>query len=155
MTQNRWYRGTWDPGHDISPKQTDFATSLRVPFLTSPYPGRNYVAGIIVDDGDVWRGEVPTDEEVEVVAGIRQAYQDYFFPTPNAFRAEMEAFAPYDVDGTAVAIYFIKKADGSWAYRRGTWRDGYTFRPGYDETPMTLAEVIDRADLHWERLPRL
>lgn len=147
---NRWYRTTWDPGTDISPAQTEFATAQRVPFLSSPYPRRGYISGIVVDD-TLWHGIVPTNEEVEVVAGVIRSYLDYFFPKPNAFRQEMEEFAPYDVDNGAVAFYFIKKPDGSWAYRRHTWQDSYTFRPGYDETPLTLAEVIERGDLRWRR----
>lgn len=149
--RNRWYTGRpWEPGLDISPHQTEFATALRVPFLTSPYPTWNYVTGIVVSD-DLWRGVVPTDEEVEVVAAARQSYQDYFFSEPNTFRAEMEAFAPYDVDGSAVGFYFIKKVDESWAYRRRTWSQGPTFVPDFRDAPMTLAEVIEHGGLHWER----
>ena len=146
MTDNRFFRGTWEQDGDISPLQTEFATANRIPFLTSPYPRWCYVTGIIVED-HLYRGEIPTDEEVGVIAEVRKSYQDYFFPEPNAFRAEMERFAPYDIDGGAAGFYFIKKRDGNWAYRRSTWTQGRLFVPSFDETPMTLAEVIDSGSL--------
>lgn len=152
--QNRWYKGTWEPRTDISPHQTDFATKLRVPFLATPYPSRDYRFGIIVGFDD-WplRGEIPTNEEVEVIASVRNAYTDYFFPEPNAFRTEMEGFAPYDIEGGHPCRYFIKRADGGWAFRVNTWSRGPEFVPWVTEPAMTLAEIIDLADLHYERLP--
>ena len=145
---NRWFTGRpWEP-EDISPHQTEFATSLRVPFLNSIYPRWNFITGIAVDD--LYNGIAPTDEEVEVVSELVKSYKDYFFGQ-NAFRMEMEAFAPYDLDGGAIGFYFIKHADETWSYRRSSWRDGYPFRPGYDEPKMTLQEVIERGDLRWQR----
>ncbi len=89
---NRWFTGRpWEP-EDISPHQTEFATSLRVPFLNSIYPRWNFITGIAVDD--LYNGIAPTDEEVEVVSELVKSYKDYFFGQ-NAFRMEMEAFAPY------------------------------------------------------------
>ena len=155
--RNRWYTGRpWTPGYDISRHQTEFATNLRIPFLTTPFPRRDYRFGVVVntDDNALWRGEVPTDEEVEVIANVRNAYTDYFFSETNAFRAEMEAFAPYDVEGGKPCYYFVKNVDGSWAYRRSQWNEGPYFRPSYPETTMTLAEVIELAELHYERLER-
>ncbi len=55
------------------------------------------------------------------------------------------------LDGGAIGFYFIKHADETWSYRRSSWRDGYPFRPGYDEPKMTLQEVIERGDLRWQR----
>ena len=157
---NRWYTGKpWEPGFDISRHQTEFATSVRIPFLTDPHPSRSYRFGIIVNtDNDalpLWRGEVPTDQEVEAVASIRNAYVDYWFPEPNAFRAEMEAFAPYDIEGGKPCYYVLKRADGSWAYHRSQWTDS-RFLPTVEEPSMTLTELIDRfEDLQWELLERL
>jgi hypothetical protein len=146
---NPWFHGTWEPGHDISPQQTEFATALRVPFLTSPYPGRRYTTGIVIDDS-LWHGIVPTDEEVEVVARVLTSYQDYFFPKPNRFRSAMEEFAPYDIDGGAVRFYFIKRPDGTWAFRRNSWGDR-VFWPELHEEPKTLEEVISLGSLRWGR----
>jgi len=159
MTENgnRWYRGKlWIPGFDISRHQTEFATGLRVPFLTDPYPDRDYRFGIVVntDDNAIWRGEVPTNEEVQVIADVRNAYVNYMFSEPNALRTEMEAFCPYDIEGGKPCYYFIKRGNGSWAYRCSKWRS-HDFVPELRGTPMTLAEVIDRADLHYERRKRI
>lgn len=150
MPNNRWFNGTWDPGTDISPHQTDLATQLRVPLLTSAHPKYFYVTGIIVDDW-LWHGEVPTDEEVEVIGAIRKDYQDYFFPEPNHFRTQMEAFAPYDIDGGANGFLFLKRGDDNWAYNRRTWSSGPSLVPSYDQPPMTLEEVIDAGRLRLER----
>jgi len=149
----QWYRGTWDAGNDISPDQTEFATSLRVPFLTTPFPTQRYVSGIIVDE-QLWRGIVPTDEEVETVSSILSSYLDYFFPAPNPYCDEMQQFAPYDIDNGAVPFYFIKYPDGTWAYRRHSWTGTHLFMPAQSEGPMTLDEVIDHGRLRWApRIP--
>jgi hypothetical protein len=153
VTNNRWYSSVpWEAGYDISADQTEFATSLRIPFLTSPYPSRDYRFGIVVntDDNALWRGEVPTDEEVTVIAAVRNSYTDYFFPMTNVFRREMEAYAPYDIEGGKPGHYFIKRADGSWAYRRSQWSSGPEFVPDIRDTPATLAEIIDRAELRFQ-----
>lgn len=142
---NRWFRGTWDPGFDISPEQSEFATENRVPFLTSPYPRRNYHVGIVVDDQlQLGRGLVPTDEEVLAVAEFGKARLDFWFAKPNRYREEMEGFAPYDID-TSPAIYFMKYANGGWGYRIGTWT-GPEFLPSWQEAPATIQEVIKRAN---------
>ena len=147
---NQWFRREFDPTHDISPLQTEFAMAHRVPFLISAYPHYNFVTGIVVEN-EIWGGVLPTEEEVALVGEILASYQDFFFPRPNHFRVAMEEFAPYDIDGGAVGFYFVKKQDGTWAYRRSTWRDGATFRPSFDERQLSLEEVIERGHLRWMR----
>jgi hypothetical protein len=138
---NRWYVGTWDPGSDISPEQTTFATANRVPFLTSPHPSRNYLIGIVVDDL-VRNSPLPTAKEVIVVAKYAKARLDFWFPKPNRYREEMEAFAPYDID-TAPGVRFMKYANGGWGYRITTW-NGPEFLPSWQEPPVTIQAVIER-----------
>jgi len=155
MRDNRWYRRTWEPGFDLSRHQTEFATALRIPFLTDPFPYEYYRFGIVVntDENALWRGEVPTDEEGRGRCGIRNAYFDYLFPQPDAFRVEMEAFAPYDIESGKPCHYFIKRSDGSWAYRRSQWTGAPDFLPELGDAPMTLAELIEHhSDLQWERV---
>ena len=141
----RWYKGTWEPGIDVSPEQTEFATANRVLFVTTPYPRNKYVGGIVVSDEDLlWRGQIPTEEEVTLVAEFIRARIDKWFPKPNRYREEMEQYAPYDID-TAPSVYFIKYPHGGWGYRVSTWR-GMEFLPNHHDPAMTLEKVIDRAN---------
>lgn len=133
---------TWGPGTDISPAQTDFATSMRIPFLTSAHPRWPYITGIVV--GDHWpnQGSVPTEAEVRQVAEWVNRYSDRCYGN-SGFRDDMRIFAPYDVDGTARSVYFIKHPNGGWAYRERTWTN-IPWAPSPREAVMTLEEVIDR-----------
>jgi len=144
---NRWYRGTWEPGTDISPEQTEFATAHRVPFLTSPHPDRKYIVGVVIGDEPFYAGMVPTEEEILVVADFTKNLLDYWFPKPNAYRDEMEHFAPYDID-TAPSRYFIKYRHGGWGYRWGQWSSPL-FIPSKSEAPETLQQAIERYRKHY------
>lgn len=65
-----YYRRTWDDvAGDLSSNQTDHATALRVPLLTSGSPEWNFVTGIVVvNDGGADRGIMSTDDQVDQVA---------------------------------------------------------------------------------------
>lgn len=58
--------GTYHPGDNITAEQTELATILRVPLLTTAYPSWHYITGIVVNEGDdvtgrgdraQWRGQ--------------------------------------------------------------------------------------------------
>jgi len=126
---------------DISPAQTELATSLRVPFVTNPYPRWFYVTAVVVSD-DLWRGLVPTDDEVRMVSSFAEEYREHWY---NAtWKAKMARFAPYDIDGGAVGTYFIKHANGGWGYRKHTWQYGPQFVPQHGDDPQPLPKVLDR-----------
>lgn len=139
---------------DISPHQTELATSLRVPFIRNPWPRWFYVTAIFVDPGSPpgWHGELPTDNEVRMVASYNDCYRDYWYC--DSYKAKMREFAPYDIDGGAVGRYLVKYPDGGgWAYRKHTWQYGHTFVPASpflagvlaEETvaPLTLEQALD------------
>jgi hypothetical protein len=129
---------TWDPGSDLSPHQTELATSLRVPILTSPHPRWHYVVGIVVDP--LWFGTVPSDAEVRAIASFADEYrQRWYNPT---WVARMARFAPFDIDGGANSTWFFRYEHGGWAYQKRTWRHGA--RPRLQDEPMNLTAVMDR-----------
>ena len=133
----------WDPGTDISPLQTVFATKLRVPFLTSAHPRWRYITGIVVGDNWPNQGAVPIEAEIRLVAQWLKRFCDRCYGD-NGFRRDMREFAPFDVDGGARSAYFIKHPHGGWAYREYTWMSGRYWAPSPRETAMTLEEVIAR-----------
>lgn len=119
---DEYYRRTWEPENDISPKQTEFATALRVPILTSEYPRWNYITGIVVRDEQFHEvGIMPTEDEIAQVGAHLESYCEYY---RQSFRDAMKALAPYDIDGGANLGYYMKRPDGGWCYRKRTWRYG-------------------------------
>jgi hypothetical protein len=134
----------YTPGDDISPEQTELATSLRVPFITTPYPRWFYVTAVVVsDDKYLWRGLVPTEDEVRMVASFNEAYREYWYR--DSFKEHMARNAPYDIDGGAVGRYLIKHENGGWGYRKHTWEYGPQFVPEWNAAPEPLEAVLDRA----------
>ena len=138
-----YFRGIWDPSHDISPRQSKAATEYRVPFLTSLHPSRKYLTGIIVDD-PLHGGLVPKHREILAVAAFVKAHLDHWFPKPNRYRDEMERFAPFDIHN-ATSTYFIKYAEGSWGYHLSTWPDSAVL-PHHGARDETIDQVIVRAN---------
>jgi hypothetical protein len=113
-TFDEYYRRTWvDNDGDISPAQTEFATSLRIPFLSSANPRWNHITGIVVCDNILDHGIVPTEDEVAVVAAHLVEYRNHWFN--QSFQRAMAHFAPYDIDGGANLGYYMKRPDGRWA----------------------------------------
>lgn len=125
---------------DISPKQTDLATELRVPFIGSPYPRWFYVTAVVVSD-DLWFGHEPSEAEVKAIASFNDHYREHWYN--ERWKARMRDFAPYDIDGGAVGRYLIKHRNGGWGYRRHTWQYGPTFAPKQDAEPQSLIAVLD------------
>lgn len=134
----------YEPSEDISPKQTELATSLRVPFITNPYPRWFYVTAVVVsDDPYLWRGEQPTEDEVRMVASFADEYREYWYR--DSYKQTMRDLAPYDIDGGAAGRYLVKHRNGGWGYRIHTWQYGPQFVPEWwDADPEPLEAVLDR-----------
>uniref|UniRef100_UPI003F4955B4 hypothetical protein n=1 Tax=Pseudonocardia sp. CA-138482 TaxID=3240023 RepID=UPI003F4955B4 len=131
----------YDP-EDISPRQIELATRLRVPFITTPYPSWNYVIAIVVSSPPhLWHGLVPTEDEVRVVAAYNDQYREYWYDA--WWKQRMSDFAPYDIHGGTIGRYLIKRPDGGWAYRRRSWRYEPEFMPEWDAEPLPLGPVLD------------
>ena len=128
---------------DVSPKQTELATSLRVPFITTPYPRWFYVTAVVVSNEKyLWQGLVPTEDEVRMVASFNEQYREHWYR--DSFKEHMARNAPYDIDGGAVGRYLIKHANGGWGYRRHTWEYGPCFVPEWNVEPQPLEYALDR-----------
>lgn len=140
-------RRTWtDSDHDISAEQTELATSLRVPILTSEYPRWNYITGIVVRSGEhvSWPSIMPTEDEIREVGAHLESYCEYY---NQGFRNAMRDFAPYDIDGGANLGYYMKRPDGGWCYRKCTWQAGPHWWPASDV--MTLTDVLAHNFTGW------
>ncbi|WP_142304852.1 hypothetical protein [Mycobacterium avium] len=119
---DEYYRRTWEGHSDISPRQTGFATAVRVPLLASANPQWNYITGIVVCDGIVDHGVMPTDDEIAQVGAYLVEYRDRWLN--KSFQNAMAHFAPYDIDGGANGGFYLKRPDGHWVYRKRTWTEG-------------------------------
>ncbi len=150
---DEYTRRTWvDTDGDISSKQTEHATSLRIPFLTSGSPRWNYITGIVVEQNILDMGTVPTESEVEQVAAWLQRYNRYYNPQ---FLATMRDFAPFDIDGAANLGYLMKRGDDDWYYVKRSWNHGWWPLPHKpDREPMALTAILTRCFDGWPWLER-
>lgn len=141
-----YYRRTWDGQADISPQQTEYATSLRVPLLASAYPQWNYITGIVVCEGIVDHGIMPTEDEITEVGAYLVAYRDKWLR--QSFQDAMAQLAPYDIDDGANAGFYMKRPDGHWVYRKLTWTQGKRWWDyGDGSLSMCIAHNEGRAEL--------
>lgn len=134
-------RRIWKPS-DISAEQTERATSLRIPFLSTSSPEWAYITGIVVGGSWIDNGVVPTEAEVEAIAGHLEDYCVRWYRA--SFREAMREFAPYDIEGAANLGYYMKRPGGGWCYRKKTWDRGPRWLPMADDPAATVEEVIDR-----------
>lgn len=133
----------------------EFAESLRIPLIHSPYPRWYYITAVVVAPEETisgWRGVRPTDGELRVVASYHEEYLTYWYRP--GYLAKMRE-RPFDLDGGANGRYLIKYAHGGWAYRHASWRMGPCFTPGPRDEPMGLVAVLDQekslSSERWER----
>lgn len=145
----------WAPT-DISPHQTELATSLRIPFLVNSSLLWQYVTGFIVNpEADptgpdlLDAGMVPDEDDVRLLAQYQDAYRERWYCEGHKIR--MARFAPYDIDGSANFGFFKKREDG-WVYRKKTWDRGPHWVGVVNGEPSalhtgapTLEELIERA----------
>lgn len=144
---------SWE-GTDLSPLQSELATSLRVPLLATSNPSWPYITGIVVGGIYCWStegfggGVLPTDDEICMVGSFLEHYCDYWYR--GNFLAEMREKAPYDLDDGANLAYLIKRPDGGWGYRKKTWRwDTSPHWWGQGEQPVSLLPVLDQIHTLW------
>lgn len=143
---DEYYRRTWeDTDGDISPYQTELATSLRIPILTSSMPRWHYITGIVVCDNIINHGIMPDEDEIRAVAEQLRKYNLWY---RKAFLDAMRNFAPFDIDGGANLGYYLKRPDGWWTYRKRTW-DSPRFSKKFGE----LDEVLDNNFSGWSGIP--
>lgn len=135
-------RRQWTPEDDISPEQTEYATSLRIPLLATSQPRWFYITGIVVGDTLLEEGVMPDENELAAIAERLEEYCSHWYL--QSFREAMMGFAPYDIDGGANLAYFIKHCNGGWAYRKRTWCIGPYWMPQRDDPPLSLQQVLDR-----------
>ena len=134
------YRRTKYEPTDISEHQTELATSLRIPFVNSPYPRWFYVVAIVTDRV-LYETDIPTEHEVRMVASFCDEYRDHWYY--DSFKKCMADMAPYDIDGGANCAYFIKYQSGGWGYRKRTWERGPDFVPTFRDEPKSLPDLLD------------
>lgn len=147
-TRRKWV----DTDHDISDKQTEHATALRIPFLTSSHPRWNYITGIVVERNNIDIGTVPSEAEVEQVGAWLQRYNRYY---NQQFLDAMRAFAPFDIDGGANLGYLMKRGEDDWFYRKRSWRHGWRPLPHAAESqPMSLTAILERCFDGWPFIER-
>lgn len=118
----------------------DFAESLRLPLVTSPYPRWHFITAVVVGE-DLWQAVRPTDDELRVVASFHDEYVAYWYQESGFKKLMMER--PFDVDGGANGRILMKRADGDWAFRRRSWV-GMEFVPAWNAEPQSLTWVLDK-----------
>lgn len=150
---DEYYDRTWSSRGDISEHQTEFATSLRIPILNVSLSGAhwNYITGIYVGEDILDHGVMPTEREIIQVAAQLSSYNQYY---RSSFRAAMEHFAPYDIDGGANLGYYMKRPDGGWCYRKRTWRSGWWPRED-KRVVLPLSHVLARNFVEWPHLRKV
>lgn len=150
---DEYTRRSWvDTDGDISDKQTEHATGLRIPFLTSSHPRWNYITGIVVEQNILDCGTVPTEAEVEEIAGWLARYNRYY---NQRFLATMREFAPYDIDGAANLGYLMKRGDDDWFYVKRSWQHGWWPLPHKQgQEPWSLTAILKKSFDGWPWLER-
>lgn len=151
MMFDEYYRRTWeDTAGDISEHQSELASSLRVPILSTAYPRWNFITGVVVCEQQYRdHGIMPTDDEIRLLGAHLAEYNKYYL---QAFIDAMKHFAPYDIDGGANLGYYMKRPDGGWCYRKRTWDGGWW--PGYSHNEnviLPLSHVLVRNFNGWSK----
>lgn len=132
-------------GYDYAPYAEDIASDneltkqLRVPIVSNPYPRWRYLTAVVV--GDLYAGQMPTDHELRQIASYTAEYIEHWYN--EGYKKKLRE-RPYDVDGGANGVVFIKRADGGWGYRRRSWISGPQFVPTWQDEPTDLITVMDQ-----------
>lgn len=150
MTTSGVPAGRDDGGRRLWPYSEDGAqpdepaNRYRFPLISNPYPRWRYVTAVVVSD-ELWIGQRPTDEELEIVASFHEEYCSRWYGPPHTgWRGRDLDKRPFDIDGGAVGRFLIKHANGGWGYRAHTWRYGPEFVPEWTDEPTGLVAVLDR-----------
>lgn len=132
-------------------ERDEFAESLRLPLIDSPYPRWCYITAVVVSSNPyLWQGIRPSDDELRAVASFHQEYVDHWYR--DSWKVRMRE-RPFDIDGGANGRYLIKYPHGGWACKLATWRHGPV--PAQRDEPQSLMAVLARAHsiipARWER----
>lgn len=104
-------------------RRDDPLTALRIPVVGSYYPSWCYIAALCIDTSELqaWGGQRPTDAESAMLASFIQEYIHHWYN--DSFKAKL-AERPFDIDGGANGVTFVKHGPDDWGYRRRTWDRG-------------------------------
>lgn len=129
--------------------RNDPLTKLRIPVVATSHPEWNYIVAFVTVDPSPYSwgsAERPTDLEAQQLASFLRYYIDTWYNESYKLRL---AERPFDIDGGANGMTFIKYAAGDWGYRRRTWNIGPLFVPQTPEFaerpigPLTLPALFD------------
>lgn len=136
MSNNDW------PFAEDGVKRDEFAESLRLPIIHNPYPRWCYITAVMVGEYPWDKTSVrPTDDELRAIASFHQEYLNHWY---NKRWLNRMAQKPFDLDGSANMVIFLKRPDGGFAYRKGSWNRGPEFVPERNAEPAGLVQVMDR-----------
>jgi hypothetical protein len=137
-------------GWPFDADQHDPLASLRIPVVTSPYPGWKYEVCVVITDDDLWGPTLRPDEsEVRQIVAYTGYRMDYY---NEGWKAKMRR-RPLDVDGSTNTVVLLKRAEGNWCYRRCSWTMGPLLVPPRDHEPMTLEQLLDHIHLYGNDKP--
>lgn len=88
----------------------------------------------------------PTPQEVDQLAVYLEKHMRYY---NAAYRAKVEAQAPFDLDGTVNTHTFRKHPEHGWQYNVMTWRYGPTWfptPPWHKPSYTTLEALLDKVN---------
>lgn len=136
---------------DLSPYAEDgvrehrLSLEMRVPIINTHNPRWNYITAIAVRPYPAKPDLDPTDDEIRVVGSFHEQYCSYWYGPPHTgYRGRAMDKRPFDIDGGANGVVFVKYFHGGWGYRRRSWTRGPSFVPSWPAEPMPLAQVMDR-----------
>lgn len=127
--------------------QDDPLTAHRIP-IVGEYSRWMYI--VWFDDTSPVR---PDDRETALLNSFLTEYIEHWYTA--SYKAQLRT-RPFDIDGGANGVGFIKYAEGSWGYRRRSW--GHSYRPVAMRTytrdgqferqpvdnPLALADLMDQ-----------
>jgi hypothetical protein len=143
-------------------KRDDLLTALRIPVLSAPYPGWQYVVALFINDGGPYGPALRPDgdEVAQIVAYLKYRMQPYELPKGHRNRRDVAQAAawrrrPLDTFEAANTVTLQKRSDGSWCYRRYSWRNSAPMAPAPGgehldlERLLDMIEGSDEAAQHW------
>jgi hypothetical protein len=116
----------------------------RIPVIPDLHPRHQYEVALCIGAPDAphpfYRGQEPTDEEVELIVAALEYRMDWY---NDGWRQKMHRY-PLDTDSGTNTVVLVKLGPDDWAYRRRTWQSGPIIWPRRDD-PLPLRGVLDHA----------
>ena len=132
--------------------RNDPLAALRIPVVSSPYPGWKYEVALVITDDDLWGPALrPAETEVRQIVAYIEYRMEYY---NEGWRAKMRR-KPLDVDSGTNTVTLMKRGDDDWCYRRWTWQTGPLMVPSrYDnQSAMGLEQLLDHIHLYGDSKP--